>query len=363
MATAPDSPTPSRSRVSRLVFNRRMVKLVGAVVIVALLYYSFFVLLPQEIDWSAVWGDLSALSLVQLVALVIAGLVTVVALGWTSRASLPGLNLAQGTESSATSQLTAFAFPPPADMAIRFAMYRTYGFTDEQSGVAVLIAMIARYLMAGVLPVLGLGLVLVTGQGSWTFLWWFLGLGSAVAVTVWLLVTVARSPAAAQRVGATLQRATAAVMHRFHRTPPADLTDSVMRFGGRIATTLDTNTSALVASNFVWGMSNALVLLLTMRFCGVDATTVPLASVVLATGLVMAVNLLPIPGKDALIVPWLASVLDVTGQQAISALGAALLLYRVVTWLLPMPVGGITFFTWRWRVRRDTVGPRQPEPV
>lgn len=340
-----------------------MVKLVGAVLVVALLYYSFFVLLPQEIDWSAVWADITALSAGQLVAVVIAGLLCVVALGWTSRASLPGLSLAQGTESSATSQLTAFAFPPPADMAIRFAMYRTYGFTDEQSGVAVLIAMIARYLMAAVLPVLGLALVLLTGQGSWTFLWWFLGLGCAVVATVWLMVTVARSPAAAQRVGRILQHTTTALMRRAHRTPPTDLTDSVVRFGGRIATTLDSNTMALVASNVVWGLSNALVLLLTMRFSGVDAATVPLASVVLATGLVMAVNLLPIPGKEALIVPWLASVLDVTGQDAMSALGAALLLYRVVTWLLPMPVGGITFFTWRWRVRRDTVGQDQAEPA
>jgi uncharacterized membrane protein YbhN (UPF0104 family) len=94
---------------------------------------------------------------------------------------------------------------------------------------------------------------------------------------------------------------------------------------------------------------------MALRFAGLDWATISTTTVVLTTGLVMAINVLPIPGKDALAIPWLVSVLSLTTDGETTALGTALLLYRLVTWILPMPVGGATFFTWRHRVRKDNV--------
>jgi uncharacterized membrane protein YbhN (UPF0104 family) len=345
----------SRSRVARIVFNRRVVKAVGILLVVGLLYYSFFVVLPSEVDWSEVWADIQALTLGQILGLTTAGLLAMVTLGWASKASLPKLSLYQGFESSATSQLSAFAFPPPADMAIRFAMYRTYGFTDEQSGVAVLTAMVARYAMVVVMPLLGLAAVLVTGQGTWTGFWWFLGLGIAFVVVMWLIIRVARSDSAAHATGRLLQRSATWVIGKFHRTPPNDLEESVVKFGARTRGTLDTNGRSLVLSNLSWGLANTLIMGMAIRFSGLGYDTLTAAGVLLATGLTMAINMLPIPGKDALAVTWLAGILALSAGTESSELGTALLLYRLVTWILPMPVGGITFFTWRYRVRRDKV--------
>ena len=71
----------------------------------------------------------------------------------------------QGFESSATSQMTAFVVPPPGDYVIRFAMYRTYGFSDEQSGTSVLISMVLRYVAIFFMPILGL-LAVIAGRHS-----------------------------------------------------------------------------------------------------------------------------------------------------------------------------------------------------
>jgi uncharacterized membrane protein YbhN (UPF0104 family) len=342
----PSSPPSKRTRT-------RILKFVGVLVVLALLYYSLFVLLPSELDWATVWADLQALTAWEIAALVASGLLAILALGWTSKASLPGLSLYQGTESSATSQLSAFVFPPPADMAIRFAMYRTYGFSDEQSAVAVLIAMVARYAMVVVMPLIGMALVLIAGLGTWSALWWFLGIGLAFAFLLWLILRVVHSDAAAHRVGAWLQRVASRVIRWFHRTPPDDLEDSVVDFGRRTRSTVDRNGRSLVISNVGWGLSNALVMLLCLRFSSVSSATVPLAAVVLTAGLIMAINMLPIPGKDALAVSWIAAVLGLTSSTDISNLGTAMLLYRLVTWILPMPVGGVFFLLWRSRVRRN----------
>ena len=102
----PDTPVSKKT-------SKRLLKLVAILIVLAMLYYSLFVLLPSELDWNTVWADLQALSAAEIAALVAAGLVSILALGWTSKASLPDLTLYQGTESSATSQLSAFVFPPP----------------------------------------------------------------------------------------------------------------------------------------------------------------------------------------------------------------------------------------------------------
>jgi uncharacterized membrane protein YbhN (UPF0104 family) len=340
-----DSP-PSRKT------SRRLLKFVGILVVLALLYYSLFVLLPSELDWDTVWADLQALSAWQIGALVGSGLLAIVALGWTSKASLPGLTLYQGTESSATSQLSAFVFPPPADMAIRFAMYRTYGYSDEQSAVAVIIAMVARYAMVVVMPLIGLGLVLAAGQGSWAGLAWFIVIGAAFLLVMWIVIKVARSDEVAHSVGRWLQKAASRVIRLFRRTPPADLERSVVDFGRRTRVTIDRNGRSLVISNIAWGLSNGLVMGLAMRFSGLGPDTVSLAAIVLAAGLVMAINMLPIPGKDAMAITWISTILGITSTVDVSDLGTAMLLYRLVTWILPMPVGGIMFLLWRARVRR-----------
>ena len=55
----------------------------------------------------------------------------------------------------------------------------------------------------------------------------------------------------------------------------------------------------------------------------------------------MVVNILPIPGKSALAAPTLFTIMSLTSDADQSAMTAAILLYRVVTWLLPMPVGAL----------------------
>lgn len=356
--TKPDSKGESpetRGRVARIVRNKRFVRLVAAIIMVALLYYAFFIVLPAEIDWASVEASIKALNATQLLALGLSGVVVMVFLGWASKASLPGLNLYQGFESSGTSQMTAFVIPPPGDYVIRFSMYRTYGFTDAQSGTSVLVAMVLRYIAIFAMPVLGFGVALVAGVAPPNGLWWFIGLAVGLIVAVYLLMQVIRSDAAAHAVGQWISSTVGRVMRTFHRTPASDLEQSVVDFGLKTRGTIETNAVSLVASNLGWGISNVLVLGLCIRFSGLDSSTMPLASIFLATGALMVVNILPIPGKNALVAPALFTMLSLTSTADQSELTAALVLYRLVTWIEPMLFGCVLFLVWRFRVRRDSV--------
>jgi uncharacterized membrane protein YbhN (UPF0104 family) len=144
-------------------------------------------------------------------------------------------------------------------------------------------------------------------------------------------------------------------MHIFNRTPSKDLEQEVVDFGRRTRGTAETNRRSLLAANLSWALSNALVMGLALRFTGLDTSVLSAAEILLATSLIMAVNVLPIPGINAIIVPQLSSFLGLTSETEESELAAALTLYRVTTWILPMMIGAVMFFVWRFRVRRDTV--------
>jgi uncharacterized membrane protein YbhN (UPF0104 family) len=354
-----------RGPVSRLVRNKRFVKLVAVLITLALVYYAFFIVLPSEISWAQVQAALEALTAPEIAALVGSGLILMVVLGWAAKASLPGLTLYQGFESSATSQMTAFVVPPPGDYVIRFAMYRTYGFSDEQSGASVLISMVLRYVAIFFMPIVGLLAVIVAGTATSAQVWWFVGLTVAFVIACWLMLRVIHSDAVAHSVGRRMNAAVAWVMGLFHRTPAGDIERSVVSFGRRTRATVTSHGPSLIASNLAWALGNAVVLLMAMRFSGLGSSTVPLATALLACGYLMVVNILPIPGKSALAAPTLFTIMSLTTDADQSAMTAAILLYRVVTWLLPMPVGAAMFFVWRHRVRRDTVTtvPEDPDQI
>lgn len=354
-----------RGPVSRLVRNKRFVKLVAVLITLALVYYAFFIVLPSEISWAQVQAALEALTAPEIAALVGSGLILMIVLGWAAKASLPGLTLYQGFESSSTSQMTAFVVPPPGDYVIRFAMYRTYGFSDEQSGASVLISMVLRYVAIFFMPIVGLLAVIVAGTATSAQVWWFVGLTVAFVIACWLMLRVIHSDAVAHSIGRRMNAAVAWVMGLFHRTPAGDIERSVVSFGRRTRATVTSHGPSLIASNLAWALGNAVVLLMAMRFSGLGSSTVPLATALLACGYLMVVNILPIPGKSALAAPTLFTIMSLTTDADQSAMTAAILLYRVVTWLLPMPVGAAMFFVWRHRVRRDTVTtvPEDPDQI
>ncbi len=234
-------------------------------------------------------------------------------------------------------------------------MYRTYGFTDEQSGISVIIALVLRYIAIFTMPVFGLAAVLLAGEGQENTVWWFLGYTALLGAIVYLLRRVVQSDATARAVGRGISRFVTWVMNIFSRTPSQDLEQEVVEFGRRTRGTAESNRRSLLAANLSWALSNALVLGLALRFSGLDTSVLSATEILLATSLIMVVNVLPIPGINALIVPQLSSILGLTTETEQSELTAALTLYRVTTWILPMMIGAVMFFVWRYRVRRDTV--------
>ena len=77
------------------------------------------------------------------------------------------------------------------------------------------------------------------------------------------------------RSGDRLHAAVVRVMGRFHRHPAGDVERSVVSFGQRTRATVSSQGPGLLLSNLAWALGNAAVLLMAMRFSGLDSSDGP----------------------------------------------------------------------------------------
>ena len=316
------------------------------------MYWFFFILLPSEINVDELKSTLSNLGKTDFLVLLIAGIASILAVGWTAATVLPGIKIRKATQASVVSQLTSVILPPPADMAIRFGMYKTYGFPVDQSAVAVIMSGIARYFTVVAIPLLGIIAMIIAGQGSTSAVVWLI-IGIAVfAFALWLMRQILISKKTAHKAGRIIQNIVNWFRKLLRKKPATDIEAGAVDFGQNSKDVALNHFWPIAISNIVWGISCYVILLLATRFCGIDSSVMSSAYLLFITGIMLLLNSMPIPGSGAGVTETiLLTNMNFPTPQVQTAFTAALILYRAYTWLLPFPIGGVAYFTWRYQIR------------
>jgi len=114
-------------------------------------------------------------------------------------------------------------------------------------------------------------------------------------------------------------------------------------------------TGTMIASQ----LSACLILLVAVRMQGLSESQISLARVIVAWGTMSLASLLmPTPGGIGVAEVALVTVLGAGLNEAeIAQVTAAVVLFRLATWLLPIPIGAGTYLFWRynkgWRMTED----------
>ena len=332
--------------------KKLIINILSYVISIGLMYYLFFVVLPARIDVDQIKQTLSELTGNQLLVLLLAGSASILAVGWTAATVLPGIKITKATQASVVGQLTSIILPPPADMVIRFGMYKTYGFPVDSSSVAVILSGIARYFTVVIIPLLGILALLVTGQGTIEGVFWLIGGAAVVAGALRLMYIILHSDKAAYKIGEKFQKSFNRIRALFKKKPVKTLPNDVVDFSQKSRSVAVGNFWPIAVSNVIWGLVSFMVLFIAARFCGIDSSTMSAAYLLFITGVMLALNSLPIPGSGAGITEsLLLSLMTFPSPEVQSAFVAALILYRVFTWLWPLPVGAVAYFVWRYQIR------------
>jgi uncharacterized membrane protein YbhN (UPF0104 family) len=325
--------------------------LAGAVV--ALVYFG---LLPRLVDVAEVGATLRAMTWLELLTLLGAAAWNLASYLLPQLAALPGLTPRQAVIESHASTAVGNLLPAgqAAGLGVTYRLYSSFGFGRSAIALSLLVQGVWNNFLKLGMPVVALGLLVLSGRAAGV-----LGPVAVVGVALFALALAGFALAlSGERRAARLGGACAAVVTlpwrlagRERRAPAWG--DAAVRFRARAVSLLRRRWHWLSLTTVVSHVSLFLVLLLALRHVGVPESAVSWVEALAAFALVRLLSAFPVtPGGLGVVELGLAAALVLAGGDDARVV-AAVLVFRVLTFLLPLPIGAVTYLLWRRGQRRQ----------
>jgi len=326
--------------------TRMIVQGVLSLVLVAVIFWFVF----KGIDFAQVWAAIRAMTWLELTTLFIVAVWNLATYAFVWMAVTPGLSYPHATVLTQSATAVANTVPAagaPIGIGMTYAMLGSWGFSKSRSTLAVLVSGVWNAFAKLGLPVFALALVALQGHVSAARVTAALiGIGG-LAAAVLVFAAMLRSEEGARRVGQLAGRLASRCLRLVGRPPVK---------GWELATTkFRVRTIGLISSRWVWitvtsvvsHLSLYAVLLLALRHVGVSNADVSWAEVLAVFAFARLATAVPVtPGGVGVVEAVLIGGLVAAGS-AKAEVVAAVLVFRALTWLLPIPVGVGTYLWWR----------------
>jgi putative heme transporter len=344
---------PPVSAARRLVgLFRRHRRVIGVVFSLALISAIFIGVLPKVADFSAVRAEIADMTWIELVTLTAAAVWNLVTYWFVVKASLPGATLGQAMISTEAS--TAVSNTVPAGgaigMGVTFRMFRSWGFKRSAVTLSMLTSGIWNNFAKLALPVLALSLLALQGAATPSrVVAGMVGL-SALAAAIGLFALALRREMVARRAGELAAGVVGPIRRVLRMTPAHDWGDTVVRYRNRMLELLSRRWYWLTLWTLVGHLSLFLVLLVTMRHIGISASEVSVIEALAAFAFTRLVTAIPFtPGGLGVVELALTAALVTAGGDR-ERVVASVLVFRALTYLIPIGFGALTFLYWRRQV-------------
>lgn len=335
---AASQPAPGR--------GRRILRWALSSVVVAVIFAG---VLPRVADVSEVWATVRAMTGLELATATAVAAWNLYSYWLVQVSVLPGLRLHQAAV--ATQSSTALANTVPAGAAVGvglvYAIYGSWGFPRSAVTLSLLLSGIWNNFAKVSMPVVALALLAIQGDATAALV------GAALAGVGALVVALAgfglalRNDRLARGMGTAAQRALSPVRARLRPRPVSDWGEGAVRFRAQTIGLLRRRGAALTTATAVSHLSLYLVLVVALRHVGVSEAEVSAAEALGAFAFVRLVSALPVtPGGLGVVELGLTAALVVAGGDQ-ELVVAGVLVYRALTYLLPIPLGALTYLWWR----------------
>ena len=341
-------------------------RLAAPLLSMALVVAVFAWFLPQFTSLSDVWASIRALTWREATLLGLAAVWNLATYQFLVVATMPGLTLRQATVSTETATAVSNTVVGGAaiSLGLTYAMNSSWGFSRSRTSVSLLVSGLWNNFAKLGLPVLALALLAFSSSspGTGRIVAGLVGVGGLAAAVV-LLGALLRSRAAAARIGTAAARVVSAVLRPFGRPPAEGWDQATTKFRDRTVLLLRARWHWITFATVVSHLSLFLVLLLALRSVGIGPEQVSVAEALAVFAFARLLTAIPFtPGGLGVIELALITGLAAAGGPR-ALVAAAVLLFRALTFVLPIPVGLATYLFWRrnrsWR-RPPNSAPRTP---
>jgi putative heme transporter len=317
---------------------------ISLVVVVAIFAFAF----PKIAAYSEVWNEMKAMTWIELSTLFLVSVWNLATYWFVMIASLPGSNIWQAMKVNATSTAVSNTLPGGGALgiAVTYGMYSQYGFTKSDITLSIVVTGVWNNFVKLGMPVIALLLLAIEGDASGSLLTAAV-IGVIVLLAAILLFTlILLSERLARKVGNGLGRPVN-WFRRLFKKSEVDMGDSTVEFRRHAVGLLRTRWLALTLTALVSHLSLYLVLLLSLRDVGVSEDEVSWVQVLAAFSFIRLVSALPVtPGGVGVVELGLTAALVAAGG-AEAEVAAGVLIYRALTYLLPIPIGVFLYLKWQ----------------
>lgn len=350
--TVPEAEADTKSKSA--IWKRAVQALISLIIVVGI----FVGIMPLIADYGEVWDTITAMTSLEALSLILIGMWNLVTYWFVLTAALPGLRLREAAVVNQASTAVSNTLPAGGaiGVGVSVAMLTSWGFTIASIGRSAVVTGIWNNFVKLGMPVLALALLAVEG-GITPARLAAAAVGIAVLIAaVVLFALLLRSDRLARAIGRGLGRAVDWSRKLLRKPPLGDWADRSSKFRGETIGLLRHRWLRLTVATLVSHISLYLVLLVALRHVGVPQSELSWIAVLAAFAFVRLISALPLtPGGVGVVELGYAAVLTIGLDDTTSAqVVAAILVFRAVTYLLPIPLGIASYVIWRvnrsWRL-------------
>jgi len=337
--------TAAEGTAKRSSTPKMVLRIVLSLVLIAAIFYY----LLKDISLADVWAAITAMTWVELVILAVVAGWNLITYVFVWMAVTPGLS--PGRAMVMTQATTAITNTVPAGSAIgvgmTYAMLGSWGFSRSRTTIAVLVSGVWNAFAKLAIPVLALALVALQGNASpGRITAATLGIGGLIAAIV-VFALMLRSERMAERVGIVAGRFMSRLLAVIRRPPVQGWEIATVKFRNRTIDLVAHRWISITVWSLVSHLSLYLVLLVALRDVGVSNAEVGWAEVLAVFAFARLATAIPItPGGAGVVEAVLITGLSAAGGDKAEVV-AAVLVYRALTWGLPVLVGVVCLLWWR----------------
>lgn len=332
--------------------REKIIWLVGVVAVIVVAVW----VLPRVASYADIAKAITSLSVGQTTTLLLLSFGVIAVTGWSAKLAISGLSWWRGVLSTVCANFLTALVPTGADLAVRFAMYRSWGFHASRVTTAIAVTGVGRYITLLSLPLTGMAVLVFTGRGQPdTPALLALGLLAFALLTgvPWLLL---RRESLAHRFAHRLASAVSRMARLVKRPPPQRVEERVLRLHTLIVSEFKRRGFIVTIGQLAAAFANSVVLFAALRFVGLGPDLISWGQTFYAFALGTIAAVVPLtPGNIGVTELIILGVLALDGGDYQAQILAAALLYRIFTWMVPIPLGAITFFWWRHQQSRAPV--------
>lgn len=343
----------TEEKKQRPTWKRLVQGLMSAVIVVGI----FAFVLPRLASYDDVWATITAMTALEVVTLALVGVWNLVTYWFVMVAALPGLRYREAAVVNQASTAVSNTLPAGGaiGVGVTYAMYTSWGFTVPEITLSALVSGIWNNFVKLGMPVFAVGLLaLSSGASAAEATAAIVGL-VALAAAILLFGLILHSERLAMAVGRLVGRVVSRLGRWVGKRPSGHPADAALSFRRRTIGLLRTQWLRLTVSSIISHGSLFIVLLMTLRHVGVGGADLSWVEALVAFSIVRLVSALPVtPGGVGVVEAGLALALRLaTDGQVDAEIVAAVLTFRAITYVLPIPLGASAYVFWRrnrsWR--------------